>query len=108
MHSEAIVCVVKKKKETLCSGHLDIAGPDLQLIIQNDGNEVAETEVGPVIFYEVDLDIIRGLPEHVVAQALHTACADEDVKGWAPRGSKMSLKVVYGDCATFIKSMLRI
>lgn len=48
------------------------------------------------------------LPEHVVAQTLHTARADEDVKRWAPRGSKMSLEVVYGDCATFIKSMFRI
>ena len=59
---------------------LDAACPDFKLIVEDDGDEVAEAEVGPVIFDEVNLDVVGGLPEQVVTEASDAAGSDEDVE----------------------------
>jgi hypothetical protein len=50
------------------------------LPLEQDGQEVPEVELGPETLEEEDLCVLVALPEHEIAQSLHTTRANEHVK----------------------------
>lgn len=64
---------------------LGASRPDFALVVEDDGEELADAEVRPVAGDELDLCVGRALPEHEIAEAPDPRGTHENVERGATR-----------------------